>query len=64
VFALVLAVGVAGSSPLRPLDFPLRIRCDVQSGPWPGAIEQKGDDEDGNDNQPKHSAFQENDPLP
>jgi hypothetical protein len=52
------------SPPLRPLDFPLSIRRDVQVGPWSGAIEQEGDYEDGSDNQPKQSAFHLNDPLP
>jgi len=61
-FDQILFITGHRSPPLRPLDFPLRIRRDVQVGPWSGAIKQEGDDEDDSNNQPKHSAFH-NDPF-
>jgi len=62
--ALSAAESPKVSPPLGPLDFALSIRRDAQVGPWSGAIKQEGDDKGDNDNQPKHSAFQANDPFP
>lgn len=52
------------SSPLRFFNFPLGIWRDVQVGPWPGAIDQEGDEKDSGNDQIKQNSFHPSVPPP